>query len=171
MRTVRGRCSTGSQSHPHTRLFGALVYTMLNTDKMDKLRHVANMYVTMNCSSCNLACAEKKVYWQTSISFIEIVPQYYVFTMLSQILPDNPCTFSPSFVKFSSKIYKSMRRVLKVTGLKLANKVWQSIQIKVRYIRKYTLFFHVIAKPVWTFIVVWNKFFYSLVIPRAVHFF
>ncbi len=46
--------------------------TIYNTDKTDKLRHIANMYLTVNSLSWNLACMEKRVYWRISPSFTEI---------------------------------------------------------------------------------------------------
>ncbi len=46
--------------------------TIYDTDKTDKLRHIANMYLTVNGSSWNLACMEKRICWQTSPSFKEI---------------------------------------------------------------------------------------------------
>ncbi len=46
-------------------LFNCFSITIYEMDKTDKLHHVANMYLTVNSSSWNLA-------WQTSISFMEI---------------------------------------------------------------------------------------------------
>ncbi len=46
--------------------------TIYDVDETDKLRYVANMYLTANGSSWNLTCTEKMVYWRTSLSFMEI---------------------------------------------------------------------------------------------------
>ncbi len=57
---ITARCST---------VFSITIY---DADKIDKLRLVANMHLTANGSSWNLAYAENRVYWQTSPSFMEM---------------------------------------------------------------------------------------------------
>ncbi len=52
-------------------LFNSFSITIYDTDKTDKLRHVANMYLTVNSSNKNLAWVQR-VYWRTSPSFMEI---------------------------------------------------------------------------------------------------
>ncbi len=43
-----------------------------DTNKTDKLHHIANKFLTVNGSNWSLACAKKRVYWRTSPSFMEI---------------------------------------------------------------------------------------------------
>ncbi len=50
-------------------VFSITIYDM---DKTDKLHHIVNMYFTVNSSSWNLAFVEKRVYWQSFPSFVEI---------------------------------------------------------------------------------------------------
>ncbi len=62
-----------------------------DTDKTDKLLHVVNMYLTVNGLSRNLVCAGKRVIGELLQVLWRSHHPPYVFAVMLQNLPDEPC--------------------------------------------------------------------------------